>query len=194
MSLVHLLSNFVQHNQADEFLKMKAIVSIVKETLADLARFARVQPAFYITHPDTIRLCVEILFKTYTADTSETSTYAMVLNLMGPTIERPHLFPLLNDADFISALLLGFTTNKPIPTDAVAAIIYTLQLLASSDDATLAIINRPEFARFEQMAQGSDSDKDGFSRHQQTAAQVVISLYRDKRDELARKDMRKAQQ
>jgi hypothetical protein len=169
-SLTDVLAGFRDHT--DDFQRVRAVLSEVYESFVGLARFARVQPGFYITDPRTIGRFVRLL-EHVAHKGSDKSLFPNVLHLLTPTLERPHLHPLLADAGLISPLMRWVPEWMPTP-ETLHLLLQVFRTLSASQVMRDRFLQEPYFETLQLLSLGH---KEGFSPQQQAAAQAALRAY-----------------
>jgi len=164
-SLTETLANLSKHE--DDIDLVRTVLQDVYETFVDLGRFARCQPAFFITHPATIKRFVRLLEQVAHRG-SDKALFPNVLSLLGPTLAREELYDLLADVRIVNSLL-SFARTDWIPTPSTLALLLQVyEMLSCSPRMRQMFMEDTGFDKLMKLAYGYVP---GFSKEQQIAAQ-----------------------
>mmetsp|Transcript_31269 Transcript_31269/g.60942 ORF Transcript_31269/g.60942 Transcript_31269/m.60942 type:complete len:260 (-) Transcript_31269:303-1082(-) len=121
-SLTETLANLSKHEE--DLNTVRTVLQDVYEGFVDLGRFAKGQPAFFISHPDTIKRFVRLL-EQVAHKGSDKALFPNVLCLLTPTFDRPDLYDLLADAHIVNSLM-SFARTDWMPTETILNLLLTI--------------------------------------------------------------------
>jgi hypothetical protein len=170
-ALTETLANLSRH-EADLEL-VRGVLQDVYEAFVDVGRFAKYQPAFYISDPYTIRRFVRLLEQVAHRG-SDKALFPNVLSLLGPTFEREELYGVLSEARVVHALL-SFARTGWMPSHATLSLLLAIiEQLSSSPLLRDLFMEDAGFPKLQQLALGLC---EGFTKEQQQQAQQALALY-----------------
>jgi len=169
-SLTEVLAGFRDHT--DDFQRVRTVLSEVYESFVGLARFARVQPGFYLTDPRTIQRFIRLL-EHVAHKGSDKSLFPNVLHLLMPTLERPHLHPLLLEAGLVAPLMRWVPEWMPT-AETLHLLLQVYRTLSVSAVMREKFLLEPYFETLQLLALGH---KEGFTPQQQAIAQAALRAY-----------------
>lgn len=170
-SLTETLANLSKHESDIDVVRR--VLQDVYEAFVDVGRFAKYQPAFYITEPQTVKRFVRLLEQVAHRG-SDKALFPNVLSLLGPTFEREELYDLLADAKIVHSLM-SFVRTDWMPTPATLALLLAIiEQLSIHARLRSLFMQDPGYEKLQNLAYGFT---DGFSKEQQIQAQQALALY-----------------
>lgn len=170
-ALTETLNNLNKHE--DDLIKVREVLQEVYEGFVDLGRFAKTQPAFYISNAATIKRFVRLLEQVAHRG-SDKALFPNVLSLLGPTFEREELYSILADEKVIVSLL-SFARMEWIPTPTTLGILLNIyENISRSPRIREQFMHDAGFDRLMALTYGYI---DGFTKDQQDAAQHALRLF-----------------
>jgi hypothetical protein len=170
-SLTETLANLSKHE--NDLDKVRTVLQEVYEAFVDVGKFAKFQPAFYISNAATIKRFVRLLEQVAHRG-SDKALFPNVLCLLGPTFDRPELYDLLADAHIVNSLM-SFARTDWMPTPSTLNLLLSIyKKLSNSARLRTLFMDDPGFEKLQALAWGYVS---GFTKEQQVAAQDSLALF-----------------
>lgn len=170
-SLTDVLANLAKH-EAD-LDNVRVILQSVFEGFVDVGRFAKHQPAFYISNPLTIKRVIRLLDQVGHRG-SDKALFPTVLSLLGPTFARYDVYDLLADAN-VAHSLLSFARTDWMPNPATLNLLLKIiEKLSSFPRLLNDFVEDAGYDKLQMLAHGEIS---GFNKKQQSAAQSALHRF-----------------
>jgi hypothetical protein len=170
-SLTETLANLSKHE--DDLDKVRVVLQDVYEGFVDMGKFAKGQPAFFISRLATIKRFVRLLEQVAHRG-SDKALFPNVLCLLSPTFDRPELYDLLADAHIVNSLM-SFARTEWMPTPSTLALLLVIfSKLSASEGLRMLFMDDPGWDKLVALTWGKNP---GFTEEQQLTAQNALSKF-----------------
>lgn len=170
-SLTETLGNLSHHE--DDLDEVRVVLQDVYEGFVDLGKFAKTQPAFYTSQPNTVKRFVRLLEQVAHRG-SDKALFPNVLCLLSPSFDRPELHELLASVHIVNSLM-SFARTDWMPTNATLALLLGIyRKLSVSPTLRAMFMKDPGWEKLCAMAYGR---AEGFTPEQQVAAKHALELF-----------------